>query len=250
MLSGIWRRNAVYSDFKTISTYYDALYVNDREYTPEATKVKELLTRNGVPLHTDLLVLACGTGGHIPYFKDDYHVSGLDLSEDMLDLARKKFPDVRFHLGNLIDFELETDLDAMICMYGSIGFVRTVDNLRASMKRIAAHLRPGGLALITPWSTVEDFQDNIVVNAADRPDLKIARMEQVRLKEPAIVEVTFHHLIGKNKEVTYHKQSMEIGLFSREEYLSAMADAGLQVVEEYTGTDVRGGVYIGKRAAG
>lgn len=240
----------MYSDFKTISSYYDALYVNDREYAPEADRVKELMTRHGIPLQADLLVLACGTGGHIPYFKDDYNVSGLDLSEDMLDLAREKFPDISFHIGNLIDFQLETDFDAMICMYGSIGFVKTVDNLRASMKRIATHLRHNGLALITPWSTLEDFQDLIVVDAADHPDLKIARMEQVRLKEPKIVEVTFHHLLGKNNDVIYHKQSMEIGLFSREEYISAMTDAGLKVVEEYTGTDVRGGAYIGKRVVG
>lgn len=237
----------MYSDFKTISTYYDALYVNDREYAPEAGKVKELLTKHGVPSRADLLVLACGTGGHIPYLKDDYHVSGLDLSEDMLALARKKFPDLKFYFGNLIDFELETDFDAMICLYGSIGFVKTVDNLRASMKRIAGHLRPDGLVLLTPWSTVEGFQDIIVVDATDTPDLKIARMEHVRLKEPKIVEVTFHHLLGKNNEVTYYKQSMEIGLFSRQEYLSAMTDAGLKVVEEYTGTDVRGGAYIGKQ---
>lgn len=240
----------MYSDFKTISSYYDALYVKDREYSPEAAKVKELLTRHGVPRQADLLVLACGTGGHLPYFKDEYQVSGLDLSEDMLALARKKYPDLTFHLGNLIDFALETDFDAMICLYGSIGFVKTVENLRASMKRIAAHLRPGGLALITPWSTVEDFQDLIVVDAADKPDLKIARMEQVRLKEPKLVEVTFHHLLGKNNEVTYHKQSMEIGLFSRQEYVQAMTDAGLEVVEEYRGTDVRGGAYIGKRIVG
>ncbi len=240
----------MYSDFKTISTYYDALYVNDREYAPEAARVKALLTRHGIVSQADLLVLACGTGGHIPYFKDDYHVSGLDLSEDMLNLAREKFPGIRFHLGNLIDFKLDSDFDAMICLYGSIGFVKTMDNLRASMKRISAHLRPDGLALITPWSTVEDFQSLIVVDAADKPDLKIARMEQVRLKEPKIVEVTFHHLIGQNNEVTYHKQSMKIGLFSREEYRSAMTDAGLEVVEEYRGTDVRGGAYIGKRVAG
>lgn len=237
----------MYSDFKTISTYYDALYVNDREYAPEAAKVKELLTKHGLPSRADLLVLACGTGGHIPYFKNDYCVSGLDLSEDMLALAKKKYPGLRFHLGNLIDFELDTNFDAMICLYGSIGFVKTVDNLRASMKRIAAHLRPDGLVLITPWSTIEDFQDCIVVDATDKPDLKIARMEHVRLKEPKIVEVTFHHLLGKDNEVTFHKQSIEIGLFSRHEYLSAMTDAGLHVMEEYTGTDVRGGAYIGKR---
>lgn len=238
----------MYSDFSAISTYYDALYVNDQEYAPEAAKVRELLTRHGAPLHGDLLVLACGTGGHIPYFKDDYRVSGLDLSQDMLAQARRKFPDVVFYLGNLIDFELPADFDATICMYGSIGFVKTVDNLRRSMRQITAHLRPNGLALITPWSTVDDFQEMLVVDAIDRPELKIARMEQVRRKEPRIVEVTFHHLLGQGTEVTYNRQSMEIGLFSRGEYLSAMTEAGLQVVEEYQGTDVRGGAYIAKRA--
>lgn len=237
----------MYSDFNVISSYYDALYVNEEEYSLEAAKVKELLAKHGAPLQADLLILACGTGGHVPYFMNDYHVSGLDLSEDMLALARKKFPELKFHLGNLVNFELETDFDAMICMYGSIGFVKTVDNLRSSMERIATQLRPNGLALITPWSTVEDFKDIIVVDAVDKLDLQIARMEQVRLKEPKIVEVTFHHLLGKNNEVAYHKQSLEIGLFSRQEYQSAMTDAGLKVVEEYRGTEVRGGAYIGKR---
>ena len=223
-----------------------------RRNTPAGSRqrVKELLAKHGVPARADLLVLACGTGGHIPYFQEDYNVSGLDLSEDMLNLARQKFPDIRFYSGNLVDFELETDFDAMVCLYGSIGFVKTVENLRAAMKCIAARLRPGGLALITPWSTVEAFHDLIVVDAADRPDLKIARMEQVRLKAPKMVEVTFHHLLGKDNDVTYHKQSMEIGLFSREEYLSAMTHAGMTVVEEYKGTDVRGGAFMGKRAAG
>ena len=239
----------MYSDFQFISTYYDALYVNDAEYAPEADKVKQLLARHGAP-SGDLLILACGTGGHVPYFMNDYTVSGLDLSEDMLALAQEKFPGLSFHCGNMIDFTVDAEFDAMICLYGSIGFVRTVDNLRAAMGRMAAHLRPGGLALITPWSTMEDFQEILVVDAADHTEMKIARMEQVRLKAPGLVEVTFHHLVGKNMDVTYHTQSMEIGLFSREEYRKAMTDAGLKVMEEYTEQDIRGGAYIGKRVVG
>lgn len=236
----------MYSEFKTISSYYDALYVNDREYAPEAAKVMEVLSRHGAPPHSDLLLLACGTGGHVPYFQDHFTVSGLDLSEDMLAVARKKFPNIGFHQGNLIDFQLNHSFDAILCLYGSIGLVKSVDNLKASMKRIAAHLRPNGLTLITPWSTVEEFQNLIVVDATDRPELKIARMEQVRLKEPRLVEVTFHHLLGKNEEVHYHTQSMEIGLFSREEYVAAMNDAGLSVVEEFKGKEIRGGGFIGR----
>jgi len=237
----------MYSDFETIASYYDDLYVKDEEYAPEAAKVKELLSKHGVAPQSDLLILACGTGGHIPYFTAEYQVSGLDLSEDMLAVAEKKFPSLTFYRGNLIDFDVKAKFDAMICLYGSIGFVKTVANLRAAMKRVTAQLRPNGVALITPWSTKEEFQECLVVDAVDEPDLKISRMEQVRLKEPDIVEVTFHHLIGKGTDVTYHHQSVEIGLFSRRDYLSAMAEAGLTIVEEYTGKGVRGGAYLGKR---
>ena len=48
----------MYLDFQTISTYYDSLYVKDREYAPEAAKVKELLTRHGVPPKADLPVIS------------------------------------------------------------------------------------------------------------------------------------------------------------------------------------------------
>ncbi len=234
-------------DFKTISTYYDALYVKDADYRPESARVTQLLAAHGVPWRGELLVLACGTGGHIPYFKDSYNVSGLDLSREMLHVARSKFPDLPLHYGDMVDFHLEQEFDAVICMYGSIGFVRTFDKLRAATMRIAAHLRPDGVALITPWCTEECFEDQIVVDTAVNPEMKIARMERVRRKEPKLVEVTFHHLLGAENDVTYHTQSVELGLFSRGEYLQALAEAGLDVVEEYRGTDVRGGAFICKR---
>jgi hypothetical protein len=74
-------------------------------------------------------------------------------------------------------------------------------------------------------------------------------MEQVRLKEPGAVEVTFHHLLcDPDSNVRYHRQSMEIGLFPRDEYRAAFADTGLTVVEKYAGPDVRGGAFIGRRS--
>jgi len=66
-------------------------------------------------------------------------------------------------------------------------------------------------------------------------------------QKPDNVKVAFHHLSGQGMNVTYHKQSVEIGLFSLQNDLSAMADAGLTVVEEYAGNSGSGGAHSGKR---
>ncbi|OPY03019.1 MAG: MORN repeat protein [Syntrophorhabdus sp. PtaB.Bin047] len=58
---------------------------------------------------------------------------------------------------------------------------------------------------MSPWLPVYDLE---------RP----ARIEQVRFK----------HLFAVAGEMAYHKQSMEIGLFSREEYLGAFVNGKFQ----------------------
>jgi hypothetical protein len=49
------------------------------------------------------------------------------------------------------------------------------------------------------------------------------------LERPARIEqVRFKHLFAVAGEMAYHKQSMEIGLFSREEYLGAFVNGKFQ----------------------
>ena len=231
------------NEFKDIAGWYDELYVKPDHYRLEATKALSLVQTYRLSTGHDLLDLACGTGGHIPYWRESYHVVGLDLSPEMLARAANKYPDIEFHLGNMIDFSLGQKFDAMMCLYGSIGFVRTPENLNRALLTFASHLKPGGVLCITPWSTVEEFKPKIVVDAVKHPDVRIARMENVKRKSSGLVEIDFHHLVGRNGEVTYHTQTIVIGLFSRQEYLTAMTKAGLEVMEYYQGVDMPMGVF-------
>ncbi len=52
------------------------------------------------------------------------------------------------------------------------------------MKRIAAHLRPNGTGPDHSLSTAEEFQELIVVDAADRPDLKSPAWSRSALRNP------------------------------------------------------------------
>ncbi len=234
-------------EWAEIATYYDDLYVKPEQYGREAARVLALLDSYKLSNGHDLLDIACGTGGHIPYWRGTYSVTGLDLSPSMLAQAKRKFPDIEFHQGDMVDFAVDRRFDAAVCLYGSIGVVLTLGKLNKAVARFAAHLRPGGVLCLTPWSTREEFEPKIVVDVVKQADVRICRMENVMRKAPDMVEVDLHHLVGRDGTVTYHTLSMRIGLFSEQQYLAAMIDAGLEVMEHYRGADVPMGVFIARK---
>jgi len=234
-------------EFADIAAYYDELYVKPEQYKREAARTSSLLETYKLSDGNNLLDLACGTGGHIPYWRENYIVTGLDLSPAMLKRAIHKFPDVELHLGNMVDFVLGRSFDALVCLYGSIGSVRTLENLNKALSNFAAHLKFGGVLCLTPWSTQEEFKPKIVVDAVQHPHVRISRMENVKRKAPGLVEVDFHHLVGRDGIVTYHTQSIEVGLFSRQQYLDALGSAQLELMEYYEGSDMPMGLFVARK---
>lgn len=235
------------NDFSRMAAYYDDLYVKPEQYKTEAIKTIALIKTYQQNGGNELLDIACGTGGHMPYWQKDFQVTGLDISPEMLAYAQQKFPDIKFYQANMVDFNIKKEFDAMACLYGSIGFVRTPDKLNKALITFARHMKPGGILCLTPWSTQEEFKPKIVADAVKHPDVRLARMENVKLKKPGIIEVNFHHLIGRDGKVTYHTQSMEIGLFSRQQYLDAISGANLKLMEYYQGSDIPMGVFVARK---
>jgi len=234
-------------EWNDLAVYYEELYVDPEQYQREAAKVSELIKTYQLSDGNNLLDLACGTGGHIPYWRGQYIVAGLDLSPSMLERAVRRFPDIEFHLGDMVDFTLKQSYDAIVCLYGSIGFVRTLDNLNKALANFTAHLKPGGILCLTPWSTQEEFKPEIVAAVVNRPDTHICRMENVKRKAPDLIEIDFHHLIGRDNTVQYHTQSFEIGLFSQQQYLDAIGRAGLELMEFHRDPDTPMGVFVARR---
>src|SRR5260370_18505751 len=119
--------------------------------------------------------VACGTGNHIEYLKQHYTVEGLDSSSEMLRIARKKLPDVVFHLGEMTSFKLKNRFDIITCLFSAIGHVKTKARMRGAVRNMAGHLQPGGLMILVPWITPANFRKGIVgYNSVEKTNLKIA----------------------------------------------------------------------------
>jgi SAM-dependent methyltransferase len=92
-----------------------------------------------------LLDVACGTGRHLEYLRERYDVEGLDISLELLAIARQRLPGIRLHHGDMTAFDLGKTFDLVTCLFSAIGYVKTLENLRRAVGCMARHLKAGGL---------------------------------------------------------------------------------------------------------
>lgn len=92
-----------------------------------------------------ILELACGTGNVIQHFVGKYGVSGLDISASLLELARKKLPDVPLFQKNMADFSLGRKYDVILCMYDSINHLLRYEDWINTFRCVRNHLNPWGI---------------------------------------------------------------------------------------------------------
>jgi SAM-dependent methyltransferase len=227
--------------FSRSARLYDAVYSSIRDYPREAAELDRLIQERRPGART-LLDVACGTGAHLEHLTG-YEVEGLDLDPEMLAVARELLPNVRFHQGDMAAFDLGKRFDAVVCMFSSIGYVKTEDRLHSAIASMARHLAPGGLLVVEPWLTPEAWVDGHVSGAfVDEPELKIARMGLPQ-REGTVSVLDLEYLVATPDGVERFSERHELGLFTVEQYLEAFRAAALEADHDPEGPMGRG-LYI------
>ena len=231
--------------FSKSAQYYDEIYASiDKDYAAEADKAHAFIQKHRQTKGKRLLDVACGTGLHASLLSKYYQVEGLDLDSKMLAVAKKNYPRIRFHQGDMTDFDLKKQFDAIVCLFSSIGYVRTKSRLQQAIKTMSRHLLPGGVLLVEPWFTAEQWHPGRAsMTQVNKPDSKIVRMSY-SAQRGKISTIEFQYLVGTSKGIEHSLEIHELGLFSHEEYMEAFIRAGLDVIHDTEGLDDRG-LYIG-----
>ena len=118
-------------------------------------------------LHGKVLDVACGTGDMVVELLRTRHaaslqVTGVDLSEEMLAIAKRKAPQAEYRLADAEHLPFgDASFDAVICAFGVRNFV----HLEQGLKEMVRVLKPGGrmaiLELATPDNPFIRFFYNI-----------------------------------------------------------------------------------------
>jgi SAM-dependent methyltransferase len=224
--------------FRKSQRFYDAVY-SWKDYRTEADRLDRLI-RERNPSAKTLLDVACGTGKHLELLRGGYEVEGVDLDPEMLAVARRRLPGVPLHQGDMASFDLGKRFDAVTCLFSSIAYTGTTENLHRAVAAMARHLAPGGVLVVEPFFTPEAWREGEVFGLwVDEPDLKIARVNlNARRDQLAIMD--FHYLVGTTEGVEQFTELHEAALFTYEEHLQAFREAGLEPEHDPEGLMGRG----------
>lgn len=142
-------------------------------------------------LHGNVLDVACGTGDMVQELqKRGCLVTGVDLSEEMLTIAKSKAPTATYMIADAEHLPFENDcFDAVTCAFGVRNFVHLEQGL-GEMLRV---LKPGGRMVILELAT---------------PDSKLIR-PFYNLYTKHIIPWLGSRIAGNREAYTYLPESVE-----------------------------------------
>jgi SAM-dependent methyltransferase len=243
------RRRARVVPYGDLAEAYDILHAR-KPYGREALQIRTLARQAARRPCRTLLDVACGSGRHLEQLARWYACTGVDPSPQMLLRARRRVRGAELVRGTMESFALDREFDIVTCLFSSIGYVRTVAELRRAVRNLARHTAPGGVLVIEPWLTPAAFRSGLVHHLVARsgPTTVVRMNGSSRRGGRSIFD--FHYLVGRRGHVEHAVERHELGLFSRRTMESALRAAGCTVRYFDRGLASRRGLYVAVRPGG
>lgn len=186
-------------NFNLYAKYYDLLN-SDKDYIGETNYIDALIKKYKDIDGSFLLDLGCGTGIHANLLTQmGYIVDGVDISKQMIELARIKFTDnsnLQFIKSDITDFNTNKHYDIVTSLFHVMSYQNSNHNLIKAIKTAHKHLKANGLFIFDFW-----YGPGVLT---DRPANRIKELEnnQIHVKRKAIPELLVNeNIVHVNYEI-------------------------------------------------
>ncbi|MBS3091801.1 methyltransferase domain-containing protein [Candidatus Pacearchaeota archaeon] len=216
--------------------YYD-IFNQGKNYEQEAEFLDRVFKKYSKNQIKTILNLGCGTGMHdIELSKEGYSVMGLDLSADMIEIAKSRnIPNTEFVVGNMSNFSLNNKFGACISMFATFGYQLENKDIKSSFECIKNHLLPGGLVIIEVWNGLGVLRE---LPSSRKKEIIHGDILIKRQSFPVFdafnhkVDINFKVDIFKNNEsVESYEEMHKMRFFFPQEFIKYVEDAGFEVLE-------------------
>jgi SAM-dependent methyltransferase len=206
------------------------------EYVEEASEYVRLLRAAATGPIREVLELGSGGGSNAFHMKREFSLTLVDPSEGMRAVSAAINPECAHLPGDMRTVRLGRVFDAVF-LHDAVQYMTTEADLAAAIGTIAAHLRPGGVALIAPDATAETFEpdEDIGCGEEEVPAGERARslryLEWTLPPEPGATCNEVHYALllrDRDGSVRAVHDVHHEGLFSRATWLRLLDEAGLE----------------------
>lgn len=216
------------------SIYYDLAWTQPvlssfKDYEEEVTYICRLIKDHSKKPPKTLLHLGCGAGMHDYTFKKHFTVTGVDLSEGMLEVAKRNNPEITYIPGDMRNVKLKRRYD-VVTIPDSIGYMITEEDLKKTLHTANDHLKPGGVLLIITH-TREEFRENNFVYTGSKDDIAITVFEHNYIPDKAgtTYKAVFIYLIRQKGIVNIYNDCHTIGMYPIDTWMQLFNDIGCEV---------------------
>ena len=180
-----------------------------------------------------LFHMGCGGGRNDFTFKKHFEVTGVDISEKMLELAKELNPESEYMLGDMRTLRLGRTFDCVAAL-DSINYMKNEEELGQLFRTAHEHLKPGGVFLTVVEESCERFKQNRTISSThSRGKTQITFIENSFDPNPDDdhFEMTFIYLVRDKNDLEIHTDSHIWGLFKMDTWRRLLEATGFDVQE-------------------
>lgn len=232
--------------YKNAAKYYD--YDNRDNLTADIPFYHEYAQRTG----REILEIGCGTGRvAIPLAEVGFCVTGLDLSDSMLNIFKEKLVNVTEQVrnrvklinGNMSNFSFDKKYDLIIAPFRAFQALTEVNDINNCLKCINEHLKSNGLFIVNvfrPYKVLDEswcYPETVQWETVDQNiGIKITK-KHWGSKIDVVKQVIYPNFAYEISDESGSFERIEEKMSSKYYYYQQIKDYlesnGLAVVEEY-----------------
>ena len=225
--------------YSSLAGVYDALNTGC-DYNALADYLAKEIKENEASKTELVLDLACGTGRLTLMLRDrGYDMTGVDLSEDMLSVAReacynKGVNDVLWLCQNMTDFELYGTVDACVCSLDSINYLTKISDVKKCFSLVYNYLVPDGI-FVFDINTPHRFKCVYGNNAYILEEKGSLCAWQNEYNEKSKLCRFYLSIFSENKDGTYERNDevQTEKCYTRRQIENALIDTGFEILGVY-----------------
>ncbi|MBQ9744240.1 MAG: class I SAM-dependent methyltransferase [Clostridia bacterium] len=222
--------------YSFLAGVYDSLN-SDFDYEGYADYIDSEIRKYEKIRSSLVLDLACGTGKITFALRDrGYDMTGVDLSEDMLSVARdicyeNDITDILWLCQSMQSFELYGTVDACVCCLDSLNYLTSYEDIKKCFSLVHNYLIPDGVFIFdmnTPYKFENTYGNNAYVL---EDESSLVAWQNEYNKKTGICKF-YLNIFVENQDGTYtrYDEVQREKCYSLQRIKRALSDCGFEII--------------------